>query len=510
MKRSNPTPHPIRPKDRLIGSKKAHPPGVSPALYRILFIAAEFYPLVKVGGLADVAGSLPKALASLGHSVRVVIPLYPEIDPTALQTLRPVSSLMIAMPDGDEEAQILEGKAIGGVAITFIRSKRYFDRENVYGYSDDDERFVFFNKALVHAIEHLEWNPDVVHCNDWHSALVPDLLEASQNGDEQTPASVLTIHNLAHQGPFTSRTREAAGVGPEDLSLNLMARGILSADVINTVSSRYAAEILTPKHGSGLDPLLRDRRESFYGILNGLDYEEFSPSCDPHVAVQYDGDNPEKRRDNKHHLQTTYGLEVAADAPLVGMVCRLDDQKGLDLVAEAMHDLIRLGVQFIAMGLGAPKYVDLIHGYVSRYPGQVIYCPTSDESVARKIYSGVDFILAPSKFEPCGLSPLIALRYGAIPIVRKTGGMAETIIDHHRTPGLGLGFVFEKKTAAGLLGAIRRALHTYRHPSEWKQLVARAMGADFSWEGPAQEYEILYQHAIEKSRSRSKKRKRAG
>jgi len=459
---------------------------------RILFAIAEAYPFIKVGGLADVGASLPKALARLGHDVRLVLPGY-----SCVGAGRPTVSLETPMGSETELVRVNHHGVHGGVSVYALGNESYFDREAVYGgYEDDDVApFVLFSKAVVAFAARTEWKPDVIHCNDWHLGLVPQYVRYGPDraalGRTRT---VFTIHNLAYQGHLGPETEALAGL--EDSEGSMLARGIAFADAVNTVSRSYLEEILTVEHGMGMDGLLRSRMDDLYGILNGVDYEEFAPETDPYIAARYDGSFVEGKRKNKTVLQKLSGLEPDPDAPLLGMVARLVDQKGVDLLCGSLDEMTALDAQVVIMGRGDEHYERSLEDAVSRHPGVVAYHATSEEALARQVYAGSDFFLAPSTFEPCGLGPLIALRYGSIPIARRTGGLAETIRDHARYPESGLGFTFGRRSPGSLVKAVSRALKTYSRKSEWQSLQGRAMGANFSWEDAGRAYERIYARTL--------------
>ena len=455
---------------------------------KILFAIAEAYPFIKVGGLADVGASLPKALARLGHDVRLVLPGY-----SCVGAGRPTVSLEIPMGPETELAHVDHHGVHGGVSVYTVGNESYFDRGAAYGgYEDDDVApFVLFSKAVVAFAARSEWKPDVIHCNDWHLGMVPQYVRyGPDRAALDRTRTVLTIHNLAYQGHFGPETEALAGL--EDGEGSMLARGIAFADAVNTVSRSYLEEILTVEHGMGMDGLLCSRMGDLYGILNGVDYEEFAPETDPYIAARYDGSFVEGKRRNKAVLQKLSGLEPNPDAPLLGMVARLVDQKGVDLLCRSVDEMIALDAQVLIMGRGDEHYERALEEAASRHVGAVAYHATSEEALARQVYAGSDFFLAPSTFEPCGLGPLIALRYGSIPIARRTGGLAETIRDQTRHPESGLGFTFGRRSPRSLVKAVCRALEVYSRKSEWEALQGRAMGANFSWEDAAREYERLY------------------
>src|SRR5918994_626796 len=459
---------------------------------KILFAIAEAYPFIQVGGLADVGASLPKALARLGHDVRLVLPGY-----SCVGAGRPIVSLEIPMGPKTERAHVDHLGVHGGVSTYAVGNESYFHREAAYGgYEDDDVApFVLFSKAVAAFAARSGWKPDVIHCNDWHLGLVPQYVRFGPDraalGRTRT---VFTIHNLAYQGHFGPETEALAGLEAGEGSM--LARGITFADAVNTVSRSDLEEILTVKHGMGMDGLLRSRMGDLYGILNGVDYEEFAPETDPYIAARYDGSFVEGKRRNKAVLQTLSGLEPNPDAPLLGMVARLVDQKGVDLLCRSMDEMTALDAQVVIMGRGDEHYERELEEAGSRHAGAVAYHATSEEALARQVYAGSDFFLAPSTFEPCGLGPLIALRYGSIPIARRTGGLAETIRDNTQHPDSGLGFTFARRSPGSLVEAVSRALKTFSRKSEWQALQGRAMGANFSWEDAGRAYERLYARAL--------------
>jgi starch synthase len=464
---------------------------------RISFAAAEAYPFAKVGGLADVACALPHALASRGHDVTLVLPGYPCVGGEA-----ELGTLEIPVAAGVAAVQVLDLGIHGGVRVHALANDRAFGRGAVYGYPDDDARFALFAKAAVAHAAEVAGGPDVLHCNDWHLGLAPQYARESRfRAALAATATVLTIHNLAYKGRHATLAPEDLGVAYDPPPLagfadRLLARGIAFADAISTVSHRYRDEILSPEHGLGLDPLLRTRRAALRGILNGLDDAEFDPSRDPDIAVPFDADALDRREANKVVLQRESGLEADARRPLAAMVSRLTDQKGVDIVCAALDEIVAMGAQAAVMGLGNPVYARALQDAAARHPGRIAYLPTDGEAVSRRMYAGADLFLAPSRWEPCGLSPLIALRYGAIPVVRATGGLAETIVDVTRSPARGLGFTFRARTARGLLRAVARALAAYEDRPAWRALQRRAMAARFSWDAAAAEYEQLYADAL--------------
>ncbi len=480
-----------------------------PGSLKILVLAAEVVPFAKTGGLADVAGTLPKAIHALGHDVRVAMPRYGRIDAKQFKLRQVLPTFDVPLHRSTEPASLLETTFGDGVPVYMVDNAKYFDREGIYMYADDADRFIFFCRAILEALKHLEWQPDVIHCHDWHTAIVPNWLRTTFGDDPffANTATVYTIHNLAYQGIFGYRVLEIAGLDdwgflyhPEMADLNevvdLMARGIYWADVVNTVSETYAQEILTPEYGEQLDPILRDRRDRLFGILNGIDYETASPETDPHIAVQYSQSSLNRRSENKLALQQESNLLEDPDVPLIGMISRLTDSKGLDILADVIDHILDLGLQFVAMGTGEQHYHNLLSRMVQQYPKQAAVFLTFNTPLSHRIFAGSDMFLMPSRFEPCGTNQMIAMRYGSVPIVHGTGGLADTVTDLDPAAGRGTGFVFEKYDRWALFAAIVRAAETFKNPETWRQIQLGGMQADFSWTQSARKYVDLYRRAI--------------
>jgi len=472
---------------------------------KVLFLAAEVVPYVKVGGLGDVAGSLPKALRALGHDVRVAMPRYRAVDGKKFELQRVGDPFSVPLGSTTRRTEALVGN-VDDVPTYFIWDEQYFGREKVYGYDDDAQRFVFWGRATLEFIKALDWQPDVIHANDWHAAYVPTCLATACQDDDffTSVASVYTIHNLAYHGT-TGKTILLFG-GLEDRikhleveapgTVNWMAQGIVNSDVINTVSSRYAQEILTPEYGYGMQDLLAARKERLSGILNGVDYEVWNPATDTHLAQPFDAERLDERALCKVDLQRAVGLPERADVPVLGLVTRLVDMKGIDLLAAVLDRLMARDVQLVVLGTGDPKYEELYSTLPRRFPQKAAVFLRFDAALAQKIYGGTDMFLMPSRFEPCGLGQIIAMRYGSIPVVRATGGLADTVTAFDAAKESGTGFVFSDYAADALWGAIARALDTFTDKKAWRALQKRAMKADFSWAASAKKYEALYKKAI--------------
>ncbi|MGI6284701.1 glycogen synthase GlgA [Neomoorella humiferrea] len=473
---------------------------------KILFVSPEVAPLAKTGGLADVAGSLPKALAARGHEVRVVMPRYRQIKDVEYLTDLPVEM------DGSLETAIIRRGSLpgeGSIPVYLIDNYKFFWRDEMYCYADDAARFNFFCKAVLSMLPWLNFRPDIIHCNDWQTGPIPLFLKVKHEDNPfyRDTATVYTIHNLQYQGTFPRQTLRIMALGeefftPERLEfygqVSFMKAGILYADLINTVSKKYALEIQTPEYGERLDGLLRKRAADLRGILNGIDYEEFNPATDRRLAVNYDADHLDKKKENKAALQREMELPVK-DVPLLGLISRLVNQKGLDLLAAILDPLLQQDLQFVLLGSGEDYYQQLFSRYKVKYRDKMAVKIGFDPVLAQRIYAGCDIFLMPSRFEPCGLGQMISLRYGTVPVVRATGGLEDTIKDFHQHPGNGNGFSFHDYQPQALLDAINRALHVYRNePEAWHNLVRRGMAADLSWNASAGQYEDMYREALHK------------
>ncbi|QGP91119.1 Glycogen synthase [Neomoorella glycerini] len=473
---------------------------------KILLVSSEVAPLAKTGGLADVAGSLPKALAARGHEVRVAMPRYRQVKNVDYLTDLPVEM------DGSLETAIIRQAQLAGdhpVPVYLIDNYKFFCRDGMYCYPDDAARFNFFCKAVLSMLPWLGYQPDIIHCNDWQTGPIPLFLKVKHEDNPfyRQTATIYTIHNLQYQGTFPRHTLKIMALGeefftPERLEfygqVSFMKAGILYADLINTVSKKYALEIQTPEYGERLDGLLRKRAADLRGILNGIDYQEFNPATDPRLAVNYDAGHLEKKKENKAALQREMELPVK-DGPLLGLISRLVNQKGLDLLAAILDPLLQQDVQFVLLGSGEDYYQQLFSRYKVKYRDKMAVKIGFDPVLAQRIYAGCDIFLMPSRFEPCGLGQMISLRYGTVPVVRATGGLEDTIKDFHQYPGSGNGFSFRDYQPQALLDTINRALHVYRNePEEWRNLVRRGMAADFSWNASAGQYEDMYREALQK------------
>ncbi len=479
---------------------------------KILFAASEAAPFAKTGGLADVSGSLPRALAALGHDVSVVIPRYRQVDVAAYK-LKPVASFFVPLGSWRERCDVLKGSMGRDVTVYFVNKDIYYDRPDLYrtaqaDYPDNAERFIFFSRAVLELCGALDLRPQIVHCNDWQTGLVPLYLKKSYGASAALgrARSVFTVHNLGYQGLFWHWDMSLTGLGwdvftPEGIEfwgrMNLLKAGLVYSDIITTVSRTYSREIQTPEYGYGLDGVLLSRSRDLYGIVNGIDYGEWNPARDRNIPRTYSAARPAGKAVCKKELLARLDLQDSGE-PLVGMVTRLADQKGLDILTEALPDILALGARLVILGTGDAKYAKILTDAANRHGDRMRVLLQYNDGLAKNIYAGSDLFLMPSHYEPCGLGQMIALRYGTVPVVRKTGGLADTVADYNVRTGRGTGFLFEQYSSTALVRCLRRALDVYGDAEKWKKLVQAGMKQDFSWEQSAREYVKVYRKALEK------------
>jgi starch synthase len=481
---------------------------------RICVCTPEAVPFAKTGGLADVAGALPRALADAGCDVRIVLPAYQTIDRERFG-FRSIGEGAAQIGGAREPVQFFEARLPGStVPVYLIAHPRSFDRPALYGeggrdYPDNLERFTVFCRGTLALVRHLGWPPQVLHCQDWQTALLPVWLKAEPRDTTIAETGTLfTVHNLAYQGLFPPERLPVTGLGADVFTprgiefygkINLLKGGLIFADLLSTVSEQYAREIQTPEFGCGLEGVLRERASSLIGILNGVDYSAWDPSTDRLIPAMYTPENLAGKAVCKDHLQRSLGLAPEPGTPLVGMITRLADQKGLDLVAAVIETVLEMGFQFTLLGTGDPAYHARFREIDARHRGRASVTLGFDEALAHRIEAGADMFLMPSRYEPSGLNQLYSLRYGTVPIVRRTGGLADTIVD--TTPGslangMATGFVFEDYSPDALLGAVTRALVAFRKPGVWRQIQAAGMRQDFSWTRAADRYVAAYRRVI--------------
>ena len=472
---------------------------------RILFAAPEVVPFAKTGGLADVAGALPKALRELGHDVRIIMPRYRAIDAKKLK--------LTPRLDG----AVLEGRLPNAsVPVYFVEQPRLFDRDGLYqdkgaDFPDNLERFSAFSQAVLSAIPKLKWQPDVVHCHDWQTALVCAHLGWTASSDRfwRSAGTVLTVHNLAYQGLFPPESwpltkLPAAHFGIEGLEfygkINVLKGGLVSADLLTTVSPTYAKEIQTPEVGCGLEGVLASRREALVGILNGIDPDEWNPKTDADLAARYGPGKMAGKSLCKLALQKQQKLP-AQQVLVIGMIQRLAEQKGIDIFTQAAEELMGLPVQIVILGTGDPVYHDKLQHLAARYPQTLSVNLRFDNALAHQIEAGADAFLMPSRFEPCGLNQMYSMRFGTVPIVRRVGGLEDTVVDvspQTLQAGTATGFVFDDYSAPALLEAVKRAVAAFRDHDLWTALIRHGMQQDFSWDRSARDYVAVYERAITK------------
>lgn len=485
----------------------------------ILISASEAVPFAKSGGLADVVGSLPKYLRRRGHDVRLVMPRYYKID-SGKQDLKLLPGILVVPMGilGDEYCAVYEGRIPDtDIPVYFLEHEGYFGRSGLYDegnveYPDNDRRFIFLSKGSLELCKLLDFYPDVVHANDWHTAAIPLLLNTSYRHDSHVgrAASVLTIHNMQYQGSFAPTSMEILGVGWEQFTflgvekddrLNLLKGGIYNANILNTVSEGYAAEIKTPEYGWGLESVLRERSADLFGILNGVDYSEWSPETDGYIAANYSAGNMNGKSICKSDLQKVMGLPERADVPLLGVVSRMVKQKGFDFLAAALPEILKLDLQIVMLGEGEPWAHFYFGGMAAKHPQKLKVIVGYDNALSHKIEAGADFFLMPSAFEPCGLNQMYSMRYGTMPIVRATGGLDDSVENFEQKSMKGTGFKFRDLTAGALFDTVGWAVYTWFNSKDAiSSLMQNAMAKRFTWEAAAEKYERLYRMAISRFR----------
>ncbi|MEY8516472.1 glycogen synthase GlgA [Lachnospiraceae bacterium 29-84] len=472
---------------------------------KILFAASEGNPFIKTGGLADVVGALPKYLDKKIFDVRVILPNYLCIPEPLKHTMVYVTECYADMPRGQEYIGVYEATA-DGIRYYFLDNRHYFAGDSPYHQIYEDvNKFAFFSRAVLAILPKLGFAPDVLHCHDWQAALIPVFLKEFYQNDSfyQRTKTVLTIHNQKFQGRWKIDDIENCkdlpagcryGAMEAYKESNFLKAGILYADRVTTVSETYAAEIQQQAGGEGLDGVMRQVSGKLAGIVNGIDYEVYNPRTDPYLASHYSVKSIARKKQNKKNLQKELGLTVDPSAMVIGIVSRLTEQKGFDLVNYIMEEMLQtLPVQVAILGTGEPRYQESFLYFAGKYPGQISALITYSEESAHKIYAGADAFLMPSQFEPCGLSQLISMRYGTIPIVRETGGLKDTVEAYNEIWHTGTGFSFANYDAVEMLSIIRYAHTVYQDtPEEWKNMIKRCMDADHSWQNSAAKYEALY------------------
>lgn len=479
---------------------------------KILFVASEAYPFIKTGGLGDVMGALPKTLAAAGDDVRVIIPKYKGIKKQYVSDMNYITSFGVNVGWRTKHCGVFELK-YENVTYYFIDNEDYFKRDGLYGYFDDGERFAYFDRAVLETLRVLDWCPDVLHCNDWQCGMIPALhkLEYKKHSDGfyADMKTVISIHNLLFQGNFDKSilpelfgyTLEQYDNGNMELhgAVSFMKAGLVFADKIGTVSNTYAEEIKSPWYGEKLDGVLRERDSDVLGVVNGIDYDEYNPETDIYIDSKFSASSfSDEKKINKMKLQKELGLPIRGDVPMISIISRLTNQKGIDLVINCADKLLRQDVQLVILGTGDYGYEEHFKGIGYRYNDKVSANICFNNALAHKIYASSDMFLMPSAFEPCGLGQLIALRYGTVPIVRETGGLKDTISPYNKYDITGNGFSFANYSAQELINTTEEAIRTFYRKDEWQTLVKNAMISENSWEKSAKVYKNLYREIIKK------------
>ncbi|MGB2869737.1 MAG: glycogen synthase GlgA [Bacteroidota bacterium] len=485
----------------------------------ILFVSSEVDPFAKTGGLADVSSALPKAIKELGHEIRIMMPRYRFISERKFKLHDIIRLKDIPIPVGSStEVGNVKSSFISDlkekVQVYFLDNENYFGRDGVYqspatkkDYKDNDERFVFFCRGALETLKRLGWQPDIIHCNDWQTGLIPAYMKALYSHDPffKHVKTVFTIHNMAYQGAFPADSFAKSGLPKELFSpdgveayhkFNFLKAGLRFSDSITTVSEKYAQEICTSdEFGAGLNGFLATRRKDLKGILNGIDYHLWNPSADEFIYRKYDAKSVEAKTDNKKALVAKFDLPYVETRPVLGGITRLVDQKGFELVLEILDEIVKLDVQFILLASGEKEIERRFEAFQKRHPKNFGLFLGFDDELAHMIEAGSDMFVMPSKYEPCGLNQMYSMRYGTVPIVRATGGLDDTVEDYSGS-GKGTGFKFEKYDSKELLKAIHRAVKVYQQPEEWKKLMRNGMQKDFSWEHSAKKYINLYKDLL--------------
>lgn len=476
---------------------------------KIVFVASEMVPYAKTGGLADVIGSLPSEVRKLGHEAVIFIPRYKVVDAQRWGLRVAVDRLEVLLGTEKETGRIYHSVREDGVQVYFVDHPEFFHRDCLYGtalgdYPDNDRRFTFFQRTVLETLKVVNFSPEIVHCHDWQTGLIPVYLKTLYAGDRffHKAKTVFTVHNLSYQGNFPPDSLAATGLGWEHFrmerlefygKISFLKGGLLDADTVTTVSERYAQEIQSKEFGAGMEGVLARRRDTVFGIVNGIDPEEWNPEKDRDLAASFSLKRLDKRGINKAALQKENGFSVDPKIPLLGFVARLVEQKGMDILIPAVGKVMQLGTQVVVLGTGEEKYHQALRDLAKKYKGRFGIHILFDAKMAKRIYAGSDFMLFPSYYEPCGLGQMIALRYGSVPIVRATGGLADTVEEFDPRTGKGNGFSFIDYTQEALIEAMERSLAVFREPENRIKLVTNAMTSDFSWAASAKKYVRFYE-----------------
>ncbi len=486
---------------------------------KIAFITPEAIPYAKTGGLADISGVLPEILAGMGHDVKLILPRYRQIATGFPNLKKTTTGIGCRIKNEIYNADIYTLRdETSKVEIVFISNDFFFNRQELYlepstgrDYEDNDDRFIFFCRIALKYLHQSGWQPDIYHAHDWQAALIPSLVKTRYSYDSffNQSGTVFTVHNLAYQGIFPPATFDKLGIAPELFApaapfeywgkVNLMKSAIVLSDMVTTVSPTYAREIQdTNEYGMGLEGVLKDRSADLVGILNGADYQNWSPKKDKLIPFKYFKDNLSGKKKNKLELLHRCSFPLRTEQPLIGMISRLDNQKGFDILSEIINDVLKMDIQMVLLGTGERKYHVMFNELTARYPDKFHAFLQFDNQLAHLIEAGSDIFLMPSRYEPCGLNKMYSLRYGTVPIVRKTGGLADTVEDVNDTTGDGTGFMFDEYSSAALMSAIKRAVMMFEKKRLWYKIVKRGMVRDFSWKKSAGQYLEVYNRALTK------------
>ncbi len=483
-------------------------------MMNILIVSSEVSPFAKTGGLADFAGSLPIALRQLGHDVRVITPKYNMSDEHSLQLSPVVEHLDVPISNRLETCAVLEGTLGGTVPIYFVQNDTYYHRDHLYGdsqgdYPDNAERFIYFSRSILEICKAVHFVPDILHCYDWQTGLVPVYLRKFYQADPffEHTAAVFTICDISRQGLFWHYDMHLTGLGwdlftPDGLEyygkINLLKGGLLWADILTTVSPTYSRDIQRKEHGHGMEGVLQYRSEDLYGVVNGVDYTDWNPATDPYIAKNYHANTLSRKKSCKKQLLKEFELPTVLSRPVLGMVSHLTAPKGLDLLEDVLDALMKLPLFLILLGTGHEKYHTLFHHFRDTYPEKIGVRFEQTNTLEHKILAGADMLLIPSRYEPCGFRQIYSLKYGTIPIVHAVGGLNDTVKAVHVEKNIGTGITFSKYQADRFLNAIQEGLLAYQDKKSWRALQQRAMAEDFSWSSSAKEHEALYHKAREK------------
>ena len=475
----------------------------------ILFVSSESAPFIVTGGLGEVVGSLPKNLMEQDKNidVRIVMPLYEEVASKFKDQLELVDTVFVDLGWRHQYCGIFTTK-VGKVTYYFIDNEYYFKRADCYGHFDDGERFAFFGKAVLDTLEAIEFVPDVLHMHDWQSAIISVYLKTTYANKEEYKdiKTVFTVHNIEYQGRYSMDILWDVFDIPYDYKhilefggeINLMKGAMVCSDIISTVSPTYAREIHDYRAAHGLDPIINMYTEKVRGILNGIDTESYNPAADEKIYANYSADDPSQKSENKLQLQSIMNLPIRDDLPLIGIITRLVSHKGIDLIVGAMNELLQMPVSFIILGSGDRGYELSLESFAERFPDKIALKIGFNNELARRIYAGADMFLMPSRSEPCGISQMMAARYGTVPLVRETGGLKDSIVPYETDGGKGIGFTFEEYVSDSIVELVNRAVEVYKDKEKWKELVKRVMDWDFSWGSSAKEYLKMYAELLEK------------